>query len=112
MAEGGRAEFIAADLNDIESVRRLAEQTGGVDVLVNNAATVTAAPTLEQDVESFDVMFDVLGCGTGGGESPGQGPRSGADLYHLLPGAHSGDVHDLPGDVGVGKKMLTQPPRG
>ena len=58
-AAGGRAEFIAADLNDIESVRRLAEQTGDVDVLVNNAATVTAAPTLEQDVESFDIMFDV-----------------------------------------------------
>jgi hypothetical protein len=58
-ADGGRAEFIAADLNDIESVRRLAEQAGEVDVLVNNAATVTAEPTLEQDVESFDVMFDV-----------------------------------------------------
>jgi NAD(P)-dependent dehydrogenase (short-subunit alcohol dehydrogenase family) len=58
-AEGGRAEFIAADLNDIESVRRLAERAGDVDVLVNNAATVTAAPTLEQDVESFDIMFDV-----------------------------------------------------
>ena len=58
-AEGGRAEFIAADLNDIESVRRLAEQAGDVDVLVNNAATVTADPTLEQDVESFDMMFDV-----------------------------------------------------
>src|SRR6201993_2222092 len=58
-AEGGRAEFIAADLNDIKSVRRLAEQAGDVDVLVNNAASLTAAPTLEQDVESFDIMFDV-----------------------------------------------------
>jgi len=58
-AEGGRAEFIAADLNDIESVRRLAEQTGDVDVLVNNAATHTFGPTLEQDVESFDMTFDV-----------------------------------------------------
>ena len=58
-AEGGRAEFIAADLNDIESVRGLAERAGDVDVLVNNAATVTAGPTLEQDVESFDMMFDV-----------------------------------------------------
>src|SRR5215469_15022344 len=37
-AEGGRAEFIVADLNDIASVRRLAEQAGEVDVLVNNAA--------------------------------------------------------------------------
>src|SRR5262249_48151507 len=58
-AEGGRAEFIAADLNDIASVRRLAEQVGEVDVLVNNAAVHTFAPTLEQDVESFDMTFDV-----------------------------------------------------
>ena len=58
-AEGGRAEFIAADLTDIESVRRLAEEAGEVDVLVNNAATVVARPTLEQDVESFDTIFDV-----------------------------------------------------
>jgi NAD(P)-dependent dehydrogenase (short-subunit alcohol dehydrogenase family) len=60
-AEGGRAEFIAADLNDIESVRRLAEQAGEVDVLVNDAAATrnTFAPTLQQDVESFDMIFDV-----------------------------------------------------
>ena len=58
-AEGGRAEFIAADLNDIKAVRRLAEQVGEVDVLVNNAAVHQSAPTLEQDVESFDMMFDV-----------------------------------------------------
>jgi NAD(P)-dependent dehydrogenase (short-subunit alcohol dehydrogenase family) len=58
-SEGGRAEFIAADLNNIECVRGLAEQAGEVDVLVNNAATVTADPTLEQSVESFDAMFDV-----------------------------------------------------
>src|SRR5215467_13682833 len=58
-AEGGRAEFIAADLNDIESVRRLAEQVGEVDVLVNNAAVHQSAPTLELDVESFDMTFDV-----------------------------------------------------
>ena len=37
-AEGGRADFIAADLNDLESVRGLAERAGEVDVLVNNAA--------------------------------------------------------------------------
>src|ERR1700757_2996772 len=57
-AEGGRAEFIAADLNDFKSVQRLAERAGEVDVLVNNAASLTAASTLEQDVESFDTMFD------------------------------------------------------
>ena len=58
-SEGGRAEFIAADLNDIASVRRLAEQVGEVDVLVNNAAAHHYAPTLEQDVDSFDMTFDV-----------------------------------------------------
>ena len=58
-AEGGRAEFIVADLNDIASVRRLAEQAGEVDVLVNNAAAHHYAPTLEQDVDSFDMTFDV-----------------------------------------------------
>src|SRR6476620_5989859 len=58
-AAGGRAEFIAADLNDIESVRRLVEQVGEVDVLVNNAAAHHVAPTLEEDVDSFDMMFDV-----------------------------------------------------
>ncbi len=58
-AAGGRAEFIAADLNDIESVRRLAEQVGEVDVLVNNASAHPFAPTLEQDVDSFDMTFDV-----------------------------------------------------
>jgi short-subunit dehydrogenase len=41
-AEGGRAEFIAADLNDIKSVRRLAERAGDVDVLINNAAATRA----------------------------------------------------------------------
>jgi NAD(P)-dependent dehydrogenase (short-subunit alcohol dehydrogenase family) len=58
-AEGGRAEFIAAELDNIESVRRLAEQAGEVDVLVNNAAALAPRPTLEQDVEWFDMMFDV-----------------------------------------------------
>src|SRR5215510_13290566 len=58
-AEGGRAEFIAADLNDITSVRRLAEQVGEVDVLVNNAAAHHYAPTLEQNIDAFDMTFDV-----------------------------------------------------
>jgi NAD(P)-dependent dehydrogenase (short-subunit alcohol dehydrogenase family) len=60
-AEGARAEFIAADLNDVESVRYLAEQAGEVDVLINNAAATRAkfAPTLEQEVDSFDTIFDV-----------------------------------------------------
>lgn len=58
-AEGGHAEFIVADLNDIAPVRRLTEQAGEVDVLVNKAAAHHYAPTLEQDVDSFDMTFDV-----------------------------------------------------
>ena len=58
--------------------------------------------------------IDLVGddVGARGGQSPGQGPRSGADLHDLLPGAHSGDGHDLPGDVGIGEEVLAQPPRG
>jgi NAD(P)-dependent dehydrogenase (short-subunit alcohol dehydrogenase family) len=59
MAEGGQAEFLAADMNDPKSVRRLADQVGEIDVLVNNAAVYPFAPTLQQDTESFDMVFDV-----------------------------------------------------
>jgi NAD(P)-dependent dehydrogenase (short-subunit alcohol dehydrogenase family) len=57
--EGGSAEFFAADLGDLDSLRQLAEHAGAVDVLVNNAGTHTAGATLEQDVESFDETFNV-----------------------------------------------------
>ena len=40
-------------------MRRLADQVGEIDVLVNNAAAFPFAPTLEQDIESFDMMFNV-----------------------------------------------------
>ncbi|AXB49083.1 SDR family NAD(P)-dependent oxidoreductase [Amycolatopsis albispora] len=58
-ADGGRASFIAADMADLDSVRRLAAEVGDVDVLVNNAGIFPFAPTLEQDVPDFDAMFDV-----------------------------------------------------
>jgi hypothetical protein len=37
VAEGGQAEFLAADMNDPQSVRRLADQVGEIDALVNTA---------------------------------------------------------------------------
>jgi NAD(P)-dependent dehydrogenase (short-subunit alcohol dehydrogenase family) len=53
-AAGGAARFVAADLTDVGSLRRLAEAAGAVDILVNNAALFPVAPTTEQDVTGFD----------------------------------------------------------
>ena len=58
-AEGGRAKFVAADMADLGSVRELAEAAGEVDVLVNNAGIFPFAPTVEQDVEGYQRLFDV-----------------------------------------------------
>ncbi|MBY8343806.1 SDR family oxidoreductase [Streptomyces spinosirectus] len=54
---GGRARFVAADLTDLASLRRLAETAGDVDVLVNNAAIFPGAPTVDQDVDTFDTTL-------------------------------------------------------
>jgi NAD(P)-dependent dehydrogenase (short-subunit alcohol dehydrogenase family) len=56
-AAGGKARFVAADLNDLESVRRLADEAGDVDVLVNNAGAFPFAPTLEQGLDAFDTLL-------------------------------------------------------
>jgi len=56
-SDGGRARFIQADLGHIDGVRRLAEEAGDVDVLVNNAALSVYAPAVEQDPESFELSF-------------------------------------------------------
>jgi NAD(P)-dependent dehydrogenase (short-subunit alcohol dehydrogenase family) len=61
---GGSARFVAADLGDLDSVARLAQQAADVDVLVNNAGTFGFAPTAEQDVASFQAIFDVNVRGT------------------------------------------------
>ncbi|MFF4257890.1 SDR family NAD(P)-dependent oxidoreductase [Streptomyces sp. NPDC001663] len=54
---GGRARFVAADLTDLASLRHLAEAVGDVDVLVNNAAIFPGAPTVDQDVDTFDTAL-------------------------------------------------------
>jgi NAD(P)-dependent dehydrogenase (short-subunit alcohol dehydrogenase family) len=54
VAAGGDARFVAADLADVGSLRRLAGAAGDVDILVNNAALFPVAPTIDQDVAVFD----------------------------------------------------------
>ena len=48
---------MAADLTDLDSLRRLAAEAGDIDILVNNAAVFPGAPTVAQDVESFDTAL-------------------------------------------------------
>ena len=57
-AEGGRARFVAADLMDIGEVRRLAEEVGEVDVLVNNVGASWFGPTADLDGPGYDSLFD------------------------------------------------------
>jgi NAD(P)-dependent dehydrogenase (short-subunit alcohol dehydrogenase family) len=63
-AEGGTARFVAADLGDLASVANLAREASDVDVLVNNAGTFAFLATADQDVASFEAMFDVNVRGT------------------------------------------------
>ena len=57
--EGGSARFVAADLGNLDSVAELAREAADADILVNNAGAFSFAPTTEQDVASFESMFDV-----------------------------------------------------
>jgi NAD(P)-dependent dehydrogenase (short-subunit alcohol dehydrogenase family) len=56
-AQGGRARFAAADLNDLASVRALVDDVGAVDVLVNNAGASWFGATAELDEATFDDLF-------------------------------------------------------
>jgi NAD(P)-dependent dehydrogenase (short-subunit alcohol dehydrogenase family) len=58
LGDGRRVEFVAADLGDLDSVGQLVEKVGAVDIVVNNAGAFPTASTLEQDVASFERVFD------------------------------------------------------
>jgi NAD(P)-dependent dehydrogenase (short-subunit alcohol dehydrogenase family) len=49
---------VAADLNDLEAVRRLIDEIGAVDVLVNNAGASWFGPTADLDEATFNDLFD------------------------------------------------------
>src|SRR6478609_6640479 len=52
--EGGKARFVAADLSKADEVRRLAEEAGSVDVLINNAGVYRFGATADTDDAFFD----------------------------------------------------------
>ncbi|HEY2578764.1 MAG TPA: SDR family oxidoreductase [Streptosporangiaceae bacterium] len=54
---GGAARFVQADLADLASLRRLADDAGEVDILVNNAAAFPMGSALSVDVETFDAAL-------------------------------------------------------
>lgn len=57
-AAGGRARFVSGDLTEPAQVRRLAQDAGEVDVLVNNAGLSWFGPTADLDLETYDRMWD------------------------------------------------------
>jgi NAD(P)-dependent dehydrogenase (short-subunit alcohol dehydrogenase family) len=58
-AAGSRGRFIAAELDDPDDVRRLAEEAGEVDILVNNGGISIWGPTTDFDLSDSDELFDV-----------------------------------------------------
>lgn len=61
---GGRADFVAADLGSLASVRALATEAvrlggGRVDILINNAGAFPFAPTAQVTEDDFDTAFAV-----------------------------------------------------
>lgn len=56
---GGKARFVAADLNIADDVRRLAAEAGPVDILINNAGIYAFGPTADTDDATFDEHVNV-----------------------------------------------------
>ncbi len=56
-AQGGEAEAVALDVNDIAATAKLAAQGDGFDILVNNAGTNRPGPFAEVTPESYDLVM-------------------------------------------------------
>jgi NAD(P)-dependent dehydrogenase (short-subunit alcohol dehydrogenase family) len=56
---GGKARFVAADLNDADDVRRLAIEAGPVDILINNAGIYKFDETVNTNDATFDEHVNV-----------------------------------------------------
>ena len=56
---GGKARFVAADLNTADDVRRLAAEAGPVDILINNAGIYKFGGTAETDDATFDEQVNI-----------------------------------------------------
>src|ERR1700757_4417197 len=56
---GGKARFIAADLADADDVRRLATESGQVDILINNAGVYKFGATTDTDDAFFDEHINI-----------------------------------------------------
>jgi NAD(P)-dependent dehydrogenase (short-subunit alcohol dehydrogenase family) len=107
---GGRARFIAADLTDPADVARLIEQSGPLEVLVNNAGFSAWAPTENLDPADFEAMFTLnvaVPFTVVAGFAPGMAERGRGAIINVSSMAAQ---RGLPGGTAYGASKAAEPP--